>query len=90
MLSQGGKRGDVRPVRVLVPAASVDGLLKTDFKTALGKSVLPRPLPFARSDMGQKTAKRCSSYRGTTLNTVERCSGHDGTWGVKSEYSRTP
>ena len=23
---------------------------------------------------------------GTKLHTVERCSGHDGTWGVKSEY----
>jgi Fe-S oxidoreductase len=23
---------------------------------------------------------------GTKVHTVERCSGHDGTWGVKSEY----
>jgi Fe-S oxidoreductase len=23
---------------------------------------------------------------GATVNTVERCSGHDGTWGVKEEY----
>jgi len=23
---------------------------------------------------------------GTQVNTVERCAGHDGTWGVKSEY----
>ena len=23
---------------------------------------------------------------GTEVNTVERCSGHDGTWGVKREY----
>jgi hypothetical protein len=23
---------------------------------------------------------------GATVNTVERCSGHDGTWGVKKEY----
>jgi len=23
---------------------------------------------------------------GTELNVVERCSGHDGTWGVKVEY----
>jgi Fe-S oxidoreductase len=23
---------------------------------------------------------------GTELNTVERCSGHDGTWGVKTEF----
>jgi len=23
---------------------------------------------------------------GTTVTTVERCSGHDGTWGVKKEF----
>jgi Fe-S oxidoreductase len=23
---------------------------------------------------------------GTTVNTVERCAGHDGTWGVKREF----
>lgn len=23
---------------------------------------------------------------GTTVSVVERCSGHDGTWGVKSEH----
>ena len=23
---------------------------------------------------------------GTEINTVERCSGHDGTWGVKTEF----
>src|SRR3977135_207243 len=23
---------------------------------------------------------------GTTVNTVERCAGHDGTWGVKEEF----
>ena len=24
--------------------------------------------------------------RGTEVNTVERCAGHDGTWGVKKEF----
>jgi Fe-S oxidoreductase len=36
--------------------------------------------------MGQKTRETLQLVPGTTLNTVERCSGHDGTWGVKSEY----
>jgi Fe-S oxidoreductase len=36
--------------------------------------------------MGQKTRETLQFVPGTTLNTVERCSGHDGTWGVKSEY----
>ena len=36
--------------------------------------------------MGQKTREALQLVPQTTVNTVERCSGHDGTWGVKSEY----
>jgi Fe-S oxidoreductase len=37
-------------------------------------------------NVGQKTREALSLVPGTEINTVERCSGHDGTWGVKSEY----
>jgi len=36
--------------------------------------------------MGQKTRELLESIPGTTVSTVERCAGHDGTWGVKTEY----
>jgi Fe-S oxidoreductase len=36
--------------------------------------------------MGQKTRELLVLIPGTAVTTVERCSGHDGTWGVKSEY----
>jgi Fe-S oxidoreductase len=36
--------------------------------------------------MGQKTREALQLVPGTTLNLVERCAGHDGTWGVKSEF----
>jgi Fe-S oxidoreductase len=36
--------------------------------------------------MGQKTREFLELVPGTQLNTVERCAGHDGTWGVKTEY----
>jgi Fe-S oxidoreductase len=36
--------------------------------------------------MGQKTREMLESVPGTQVKTVERCSGHDGTWGVKEEY----
>jgi Fe-S oxidoreductase len=36
--------------------------------------------------MGQKTRELLESVPGTEVKTVERCSGHDGTWGVKEEY----
>jgi len=36
--------------------------------------------------MGQKTREMLEAVPGTEVKTVERCSGHDGTWGVKEEY----
>jgi glycerol-3-phosphate dehydrogenase subunit C len=63
-----------------------DGLLKTDFKTGLGKVSYHVPCHSRVQNMGQKTREALQLVPGTTLTTVERCSGHDGTWGVKSEY----
>jgi Fe-S oxidoreductase len=36
--------------------------------------------------MGQKTREMLQLVPDTAVNVVERCSGHDGTWGVKTEY----
>jgi Fe-S oxidoreductase len=36
--------------------------------------------------MGQKTREALQMVPGTQVTTVERCAGHDGTWGVKREY----
>ena len=63
-----------------------DGLLKTDFKQALGKVSYHIACHLRVQNVGQKTKDMLSLIPGTTLNVVERCSGHDGTWGVKSEY----
>ena len=63
-----------------------DGLLRTDFKESLGKVSYHVPCHSRVQNMGQKTRETLQLVPGTTLNTVERCSGHDGTWGVKSEY----
>ena len=37
-------------------------------------------------NVGQKTREVLEWIPGTTVNTVERCAGHDGTYGVKSEF----
>jgi Fe-S oxidoreductase len=63
-----------------------DGLLRTDFKAALGKVSYHIPCHSRVQNMGQKTREALQLVPGTTLNTVERCAGHDGTWGVKTEY----
>jgi Fe-S oxidoreductase len=63
-----------------------DGLLKTDFKQPLGKVSYHIPCHSRVQNMGQKTREMLESIPGTEVTTVERCSGHDGTWGVKTEY----
>ncbi len=67
-------------------ARNKDGLLKTDFKRELGKIAYHIPCHSRVQNVGQKTREMLQLVPGTTLNTVERCSGHDGTWGVKSEF----
>jgi glycerol-3-phosphate dehydrogenase subunit C len=63
-----------------------DGLLKTDFKTELGAVSYHVPCHLRVQNVGQKTREMLELIPGTKVRTVERCSGHDGTWGVKSEY----
>jgi glycerol-3-phosphate dehydrogenase subunit C len=63
-----------------------DGLLKTDFKNPLGKISYHIPCHSRVQNMGQKTREALETIPGVTITTVERCAGHDGTWGVKSEY----
>jgi Fe-S oxidoreductase len=63
-----------------------DGLLKTDFRTALGRVSYHVPCHLRVQNMGQKTRELLEMIPETRVTTVERCAGHDGTWGVKSEY----
>jgi glycerol-3-phosphate dehydrogenase subunit C len=63
-----------------------DGLLKTQFANRLGKVAYHVPCHSRVQNMGQKTREMLESVPGTELTVVERCSGHDGTWGVKQEY----
>ncbi|HVN35638.1 MAG TPA: heterodisulfide reductase-related iron-sulfur binding cluster [Casimicrobiaceae bacterium] len=63
-----------------------DGLLRKDFKTPLGKVSYHIPCHSRVQNIGQKTREVLEWIPDTTLNTVERCAGHDGTYGVKSEF----
>jgi len=67
-------------------ARKKDGLLKTDFKTGLGKVSYHIPCHSRVQNMGQKTREMLELVPGTEVTVVERCAGHDGTWGVKQEY----
>ena len=63
-----------------------DGLLKTDFRKPLGKVSYHIPCHLRVQNIGQKTREMLELVPDTKVHVVERCSGHDGTWGVKSEY----
>ena len=66
-----------------------DGLLKTDFKKPLGNVSYHIPCHSRVQNVGRKTAEMLQLVPGTTVNAVERCSGHSGTWGVKKEFHQT-
>jgi Fe-S oxidoreductase len=63
-----------------------DGLLRKDFKTPLGKVSYHIPCHSRVQNVGQKTREVLEWVPGTSVTTVERCAGHDGTYGVKKEF----
>ena len=74
------------PFEYLV-ARQKDGLLKTDFKRDLGKVSYHIPCHGRVQKIGRKTEemfKLIGQSVAVVLNTVERCSGHAGTYGVKT------
>jgi Fe-S oxidoreductase len=73
------------PFEYLV-ARHKDGLLKTDFKTPLGKVSYHIPCHGRVQNIGRKTEEFLKLTPGVELNTVERCSGHSGLWGTRIEY----
>ncbi|HEY0767420.1 MAG TPA: heterodisulfide reductase-related iron-sulfur binding cluster, partial [Steroidobacteraceae bacterium] len=62
------------------------GLLRTDFKAALGTVSYHVPCHLRVQNIGLKTRDLMKLVPGTTVDTIERCSGHDGTYGVKLEF----
>ena len=75
------------PFEYLV-ARNKDGLLRTDFKRPLGKVSYHIPCHARVQNIGKKTEEMLKLLPETQVNTVERCSGHAGTWGVKKEFHR--
>lgn len=59
------------------------GLLRTDFKASLGKVAWQVPCHQRVQKIGPKTREILQLVPGTEVVTIERCSGHDGTYGVK-------
>lgn len=62
------------------------GKLNTDFQQPLGKVAYHAACHQRVQNVGQKTREILQLVPGTQIQVIERCSGHDGTYTVKSEY----
>ncbi|HET7780590.1 MAG TPA: heterodisulfide reductase-related iron-sulfur binding cluster [Rudaea sp.] len=60
------------------------GSLKTDFKQALGRIAYHAPCHQRVQNIGPKTRDVLALVPDTEIQMIERCSGHDGTYGVKT------
>ncbi len=63
-----------------------EGKLKTDFKQPLGKVAYHAACHQRVQNVGQKTRELLALVPDTSVDIIERCSGHDGTYAVKKEF----
>lgn len=62
------------------------GKLRTDFAGPLGKVSYQVPCHLRVQNIGLKTRDILQLVPDTTVEAIERCSGHDGTYAVKKEF----
>jgi len=62
------------------------GKLKTGFRQSLGNIVYQVPCHLRVQNIGLKTRDLLQLVPDTTVDAIERCSGHNGTYAVKSEF----
>ena len=62
------------------------GLMRTEFARPLGKIAYHVACHLRVQNIGLKTRDILQLIPGTTVEHIERCSGHNGTYGVKREF----
>ncbi len=65
-----------------------EGRLRTDFKKSLGTIAYHVACHLRVQNVGLKTRDLLSLVPDTKIEAIERCSGHDGTYAVKSEFHK--
>ncbi|HEY3655204.1 MAG TPA: heterodisulfide reductase-related iron-sulfur binding cluster [Steroidobacteraceae bacterium] len=65
------------------------GLMRTDFARPLGKISYHVACHLRVQNLGLKTRDVLQLIPGTTVEPIERCSGHNGTYGVKRKFRDT-
>ena len=81
---QAVKRGIFDPFEYLMLRHKA-GLLKTTFVNALGRVAYHAPCHQRVQNIGPKTKELLALIPGTELEFIERCSGHDGSYGLRND-----
>ena len=63
-----------------------EGKLSTDFQKAAGRITYHVACHLKVQDIGFKSRDLLALVPGNRVETVEKCSGHDGTWSMKTEF----
>lgn len=63
-----------------------EGALRTEFVNEPGKIVYHLPCHLKAQNIGYKSRDLMKLMPGSSVQVVDRCSAHDGTWAVKKEY----
>jgi Fe-S oxidoreductase len=63
-----------------------EGRLDLNFRRPLGSILYQVPCHLRDQNIGYKSRDLMKLIPGTTVETIERCAGHDGTWGIKTEF----
>jgi Fe-S oxidoreductase len=65
---------------------AADGRLDRDFRMPLGKVAYQVPCHLRVQEIGFKSRDLLRLVPGTDVELIERCTGMDGTWGLKREF----
>jgi len=63
-----------------------DGKLRTDFVSTGGRIAYHLPCHLRDQKLGYKSRDLLALIPGTTVQVMEWCSGHDGTWSMQKDY----
>ena len=64
----------------------MEGKLNKDFKSKAGKIAFHAACHTRAQFIGNPSADILGLIPDSSVKVIERCSGHDGTWGVKKKY----
>jgi Fe-S oxidoreductase len=65
---------------------NAEGGLNKEFKNTVGRISYQVPCHLRDQNIGYKSRDLMKLIPGATIDVIERCSAHDGTWGIKTEF----